>query len=417
MADRRADGGRPPALGAAVNDEFVRGWRVLAGCILGIAVGVVAMPAAALSIFMPGFQADFGWSRTAVSLGGSILVAVLVLTSPLIGWLSDRVAEVRIAIVSMIAMACAFLLFSRMQGDIRVFLFGFGAMALVSSGASTIPFARIISAHFVRSRGLALGFAMMGTGLSGIALPLFLVPFVAAHGWRPGFLVLAAINFAAIPLIWLLLRDARPVASREDKAVVVSGAGFGDAIRSRVFVVLALSFALISLAAAGIAIHFVSMLTDAGLSPARAGALASLTGAATIVARIGTGWLIDRIFAPLVATAMMALAALCLLGLGLFGAAAAPLGAIAYGLAIGSEIDLIAYLAARYFGLGAYGRIYGALYAAVLVGSALSPIGYGMVVDATGSYRNALLVASVLLLLSAFLLRTLPRFPSDAAAT
>ena len=137
--------------------------------------------------------------------------------------------------------------------------------------------------------------------------------------------------------------------------------------------------------------------------------------AATIVARIGTGWLIDRIFAPLVAAAMMALAALCLLALGMFGAAAAPLGAIAYGLAIGSEIDLIAYFAARYFGLRAYGRIYGALYAAVLVGSALSPIGYGMVVDATASYRNALLAGGFLLLLSAALLRTLPRFPSDPA--
>jgi MFS family permease len=413
MAHRQAHGGCPPARGAAVNEEFVHGWRVLAGCILGIAVGVVAMPAAALSIFMPGLQADFGWSRTVVSLGGSILVAVLVLTSPLIGWLSDRVAEVRIAIVSMIAMACAFLLFSRMQGDIHVFLFGFGAMALVASGASTIPFARIINAHFVRSRGLALGLAMMGTGLSGIALPLFLVPFVATHGWRPGFLVLAAIIFAAIPLIWLLLRDARPAASHEVEAPVASGMAFNEAVRSRTFIVLAMSFALISLAAAGIAIHFVSMLTDAGLTPARAGALASLTGAATIVARIGTGWLIDRIFAPLAAAAMMTLAALCLLGLGLFGAAAAPLGAIAYGLAIGSEIDLVAYLAARYFGLGAYGRIYGALYAAVLVGSALSPIGYGIVVDEAGSYANALFAASALLVLAALLLRTLPRFPDD----
>lgn len=417
MADRGADGGCPASWGAAVNDEFVRGWRVLAGCILGIAVGVVAMPAAALSIFMPGFQADFGWSRTAVSLGGSILVSVLVLTSPLIGWLADRVAEVRIAIVSMIAMACAFLLFSRMQGDIRVFLIGFGAMAMVSSGASTIPFARIISAHFVRSRGLALGLAMMGTGLSGIALPLFLVPFVAVHGWRPGFVVLAAIIAATIPVIWLLLRDVRPTESpaHDGEAAIISGLPFSEAMRSRVFLVLAASFALVSLAAAGIAIHFVSMLTDAGLTPARAGALASLTGAATIVARIGTGWLIDRIFAPLVAAAMMALAALCLLALGMFGAAAAPLGAIAYGLAIGSEIDLIAYFAARYFGLRAYGRIYGALYAAVLVGSALSPIGYGIVVDATGSYRNALLAGGSLLLLSAALLRTLPRFPSDQA--
>lgn len=399
--------------------EIVRDWRILAGCILGIAVGVVAMPSAALAIFMPGFQAEFGWSRTAVSLGGSILIAVLVFTSPLVGWLADRVAEARIAIVSLLAMACAFLLFSRMQGDIRVFLAGFGVMALVASGASTIPFARIISAHFVRSRGLALGLAMTGTGLSGIALPLLLVPFVAAHGWRSGFLVLAAIVLAAVPAIWLLLRGARPAAASargDGAAAATAGMPFARAARSRVFAVMAVAFALVSLAAAGIAIHFVAMLGDAGLSPALAGALASLAGAAVIVVRIGTGWLIDRVFAPLVAGAMMALAGVCLLTLGLFGAAAAPLGAIAYGLAIGSEIDLIAYLAARYFGLRAYGRIYGALYAAVLVGSALSPIGYGLAVDATGSYRAALIAAAALLTFAAALFCTLPRFPRHEAA-
>jgi MFS family permease len=393
-------------------DEIVRGWRILAGCILGIAVGVIALPSAALAIFMPGFQAEFGWSRTVVSLGGTVLVAALVLTSPLVGWLADRTSEARLAVASLLAMACAFLLFSRMQGDIRVFLIGFGAMALVSSGASTIPFARIISLHFSRSRGLALGLAMMGTGLTGILVPLMLVPFAAAHGWRSGFLVLAAVVIAATPIVALLLRGTSRVRRRSSKCdvTVLEGVPFAEAARSRNFAILALSFSLISLAAAGLAIHFVSLLADAGLSPARAGALASLTGLATIVARVGTGWLIDRLFAPWVAAAMMATAAACMLVLGMVGAAAAPLGAIAYGLAIGSEIDLIAYLAARYFGMRAYGRIYGALYAAVLVGSALSPIGYGVALDLTGNYQIALFFAAALLVLAAGLLATLPRF-------
>jgi len=392
--------------------ELAANWRILLGCILGIAVGVVAVPTAALAIFMPALQAEFGWSRAGISLAGSILVAALFVTSPLVGWIADRTSEARMIIASLCALAAALLLFSRIPGDIRLFLTGFGAMALVASGASTIPFARIVSAHFVAARGLALGLAMTGTGLSGILLPLFLVPYVAVSGWRAGFQVLGAIVLAAVPLIWLLLRKARGAKARHGPEIrpEIDGRGFSEAIRSREFALLAIAFALVSVAGAGVAVHFVALLGDAGLSPARAGALASLTGLAVIVARIATGWLIDRIFAPWVAAAMMLVAALCLLSLGVLGAAAAPLGAVAYGLAIGSEIDILAYLTARYFGMRAYGRIYGALYMALLAGAALSPLGYGLGVDLTGGYRLPLTVASALLAVAAALFLMLPRF-------
>lgn len=395
--------------------EFTTYWRILLGCILGIAVGVVAMPTAALAIFMPALQAEFGWSRAEISLAGSILVAALFVTSPLVGWIADRASETAMILVSLCALAIAFLLFSRMGGDIRFFLAGFGLMALAACGASTIPFARIISAHFVKARGLALGLAMTGTGLSGIVLSLVLVPFVAASGWRAGFLALAAIVLAACPLVWLLLRARR----REPFTVAIAaadatGRSLSEALRSREFALLALAFALVSIAGAGVAIHFVAMLSDAGLRPAQAGALASLTGLAIIVVRVATGWLIDHFFAPRVAAAMMLIAAIGLLAMALAGAATAPLGALAYGLAVGSEIDLLAYLTARYFGMRAYGRIYGALYMALLAGAALSPLLYGFGVDWTGSYQAPLTVAAALLAVSTALFLAMPGFPVAA---
>lgn len=402
-----------------MSGELAANWRILLGCILGIAVGVVALPTAALAIFMPVLETEFGWSRAAISLAGSILVAALFVTSPLVGWIADRTSEARMILVSLCVLAVAFLLFSRMPGDIRLFVSGFGVMALLASGASTIPFARIISRHFFEARGLALGLAMTGTGLSGIILPLFLVPYVAVSGWRAGFLVLAAIVLAAVPLVWLLLRTARRAsgAGGPEPASEASGRSLSQAVRSREFALLTLAFGLVSVAGAGIAVHFVAMLRDAGLSPVSAGALASLSGLAVIVVRIATGWLIDRIFAPWVAAAMMLIAALCLLSLGAVGAPAAPLGAIAYGLTIGSEIDILAYLIARYFGMRAYGRIYGALYMALLAGAALSPLGYGLGVDQTGSYRAPLTVAAALLVTSAILFLILPRFSGDHVRT
>lgn len=402
-----------------VKQELAAHWRVLLGCILGIAVGVVALPTAALAIFMPALEAEFGWSRATISMAGSILVAALFISSPFVGWISDRISEARMILASLCALGIAFLLFSFMPGDICLFLGGFGAMALIGSGASTIPFARIISAHFVAGRGLALGLAMTGTGLSGILLPLFLVPYVAISGWRTGFLILAAIVLFMVPFVWFFLRAARSgkPTDRQASAHEVSGKPFSNAVRTREFTLLGLAFALVSLAGAGVSVHFVALLGDAGLSPARAGAIASLTGLSVIVARIATGWLIDRIFAPWVAAAMMAIAAVCLLSLAAAGASAAVLGAIGYGLAVGSEIDILAYLTARYFGMRAYGRIYGVLYMALLAGAALSPLGYGFGVDLTGSYAAPLTIAAGLLALAAMLFLMLPRFSTPHLST
>jgi MFS family permease len=85
-------------------------------------------------------------------------------------------------------------------------------------------------------------------------------------------------------------------------------------------------------------------------------------------------------------------------------------GALAIGLSFGAEVDLVGYLTARYFGLRSYGRLYGVLYAVVIAGTALSPLGYGLIVDRTKSDSFGLIAASILLLTAAALFCTMRRF-------
>ena len=96
-----------------------------------------------------------------------------------------------------------------------------------------------------------------------------------------------------------------------------------------------------------------------------------------------------------------------------FGAPVAALGAIAYGLSVGAELDLIGYLTARYYGMKAYGRIYGILYATVLVGGAVSPVVYGLAVDLAHSYQPMLAAAAAILGGCAALFLALPAFPGS----
>ena len=154
------------------------------------------------------------------------------------------------------------------------------------------------------------------------------------------------------------------------------------------------------------------MLTDAGLPPQRAATLAGLVGISLIVGRVATGALIDRVFAPYVAAALFAIAALGCFALLWGGIALAPFAAIAIGLAMGAEVDLIGYLVARYFGLRAYGAIYGWQYSAFMIGLAVSPLLAGLVFDSTHSYRCAVLGAGILLSAAVLIVSRLGPFPT-----
>jgi hypothetical protein len=84
------------------------------------------------------------------------------------------------------------------------------------------------------------------------------------------------------------------------------------------------------------------------------------------------------------------------------------------GLSIGAEIDLLAYLATRYFGLQSFGLAYGLLFSAFLIGTATRPVVYGAGFDTTGSYVTALGNCAVLLVITALVFQLLPAYDRPA---
>lgn len=96
------------------------------------------------------------------------------------------------------------------------------------------------------------------------------------------------------------------------------------------------------------------------------------------------------------------------------GPVGAPVGAFCIGRCVGAELDVVGYLPARYFGLRSYGRVYGLIYATILVGTGLSPLAYSLAGDRPG-YGFGLTARAVLLFASALLLLALPRFKLSPA--
>jgi MFS family permease len=64
----------------------------------------------------------------------------------------------------------------------------------------------------------------------------------------------------------------------------------------------------------------------------------------------------------------------------------ARVGAFLVGLGVGAEVDIIAYLMSRYFGLRSLGTAFGFAFGAFVLASGLGPLIMGLAFDRTGSY-------------------------------
>jgi predicted MFS family arabinose efflux permease len=141
-------------------------------------------------------------------------------------------------------------------------------------------------------------------------------------------------------------------------------------------------------------------------------------GLATILGRLISGFLLDRVFAPHLAAAIFLIPLIGMTTLLLGGASltAGLAAAICFGFSLGAEVDIVGYLVSRYFGLHRYGEIYGYIFAIFTIGSGVGPYLMGLSFDKTHSYSAALgTFCGMLIVASATISRLGPyRFPAKA---
>ena len=393
-------------------NEFKRGWAVLLGAFIGSGVGLASMVYYSTGIWIRPWQEEFGWTRAEIGFQQSISVLVMMLLAPLVGRLIDRYGLRRVTALCLLGYGLFLAIFPFMSGTLLIlYALSFG-YAVFGVGTTGIAFTRAVNAFFIKNRGLALGICLTSTGVMAFAMPRFMTPYVAEHGWRAGFWVMFAIVMVSVPIVYLLLRDA-PEDEDGQPQQAQSGLTFSQAIRTVTFWKVASIFFLISTAILGLIPAFIPLLQDAGLSAKQAGQLGAALGLSVMVARLFIGFIIDRIFAPYVAAAAFSCVALGCLALGLGGIEYAMVAAIALGFAVGAEVDLIGYFTARYFGMAHYGAIYGLQYSIFIFGAAIGPVYTGYIWDVTGNYDLALVIAAALMVPVVAIALTLPRFAND----
>lgn len=131
----------------------------------------------------------------------------------------------------------------------------------------------------------------------------------------------------------------------------------------------------------------------------------SLFGGGLLLGRTGTGYLLDRFFAPYVAAMIFACAAVGIGLLQISDSASLAFGAAFFvGVGLGAEVDIMAFLVSRYFGLTAFGAIYGVIFAGFGLAGGLGTYVMGAAFDSSGSYELVLAVMCIATAIGAVLM-------------
>jgi len=401
------------------DDELRKNPQLIVSSAFGVACSSIVLPYYTMSALVTPVATEFGWARSDMLLSLTFSSIMGALSSPVVGVLIERFGARRVALPGLVGLAMGFAFASTVDGQLWLFYLAYAAIALLGAGTIPVTWSKAISANFNRRRGLALGLALSGTGVCGALVPSYTVWLTDQYGWRAAYLGLAALPLLiATPVVFAWFHpDRDPLTAAPDQAALdVSnewGYRLSEALRQYRYWALLLSIFAIYMAVSGLVPNLIPALTERNISRSDAAGVVGMFGVAIIVGRLAVGYLVDNFWAPAVTALTMCLpVAGALLLTGELTYLRAAMAVIMIGLAAGAELDLMAFLAAKYFGLQHYATIYGTLYAALALCQASSSWFFARINELTGSYDMALQVAAGLFAAGGLLVLTMGRYPT-----
>jgi MFS family permease len=387
--------------------EWRASWTVVMAATAGISLSAIS--SASLGVMMGPIEAEFGWSRTEISLGTSLVSLIAMTLATTMGLAIDRIGP-RIVGIAAAALMCAAVALMSLVGANVWQWWGLWCIAGLAAAAMPTVWLAPISGLFNSGRGLAMAVTLSGSGIATSLVPLIAHYLVTNHGWRSAYVGLGTLfGIVALPLILLFFRGPHEARSKlaaqiggdAPPAAALTGLTARQGFRTPAFYKLAFA-ALFSMSAG-------TALITAGA----AAGVASFLGISTISGRLLGGWLLDRINARIIAAVSTASAIGLPIALLLMPGSVPTAIAVVilYGLMGGVKVPAVAYLASKHFGQKAFGVLYGAINTMIALGVGASPLLANVVYDATKSYELVMWAAVPILATAALLYALIGGYP------
>jgi len=380
-----------------------------------------------IGVFLKPLTAEFGWERGAFSGAISMYMLLAGGLSIFAGRLSDKYGPRILITLSGLLTGIGFMLMSRVNSLWQAYLV-WGLLMGIGSACCAIPALSTIPRWFVQKTGMAVGITVAGIGLGAIIAPPLAQWLISLYGWQQAFVVLGIITLViTIPLAQLMKHSPQRIGLKpygEDKVIedkqspapVASSASFTQAIKTGRFWVFGLINLSFFLCVQAIIVHIVPYAGDIGIPEVAAASILSVIGGISILGRLFTGVVSDRVGGRLVLAACPILMTLSLIWL-LFAREiwGFYLFAVVFGFAYGGMVSLLTIVAAELFGHQFLGIILGSFLLFTTVGGALGVPLAGFIFDMTGNYSSALLICAIVGALAVVLGLVLLRYKEDSS--
>jgi MFS family permease len=411
---------------ATTRDEWRTHWPLVVSATAGMSLGSIAIYS--LGLFMAPLQQAFGWSRAEVSSGMLVLAATGTLFSPFAGAIVDQWGTRRLGVAGVVFTGLAIAGFALANQSLAVWWCLWALFSFANMAVSPVIWTAAVSGAFKIGRGFALATTLSGVAIAAIAGPGLSRWAIDNYGWRDAFVVLG-LGWGGVVFVpvALLFHDARAkrrrsvsieelkhnIAAEAVVSATLPGLTFRETVRQHVFWRLFISQVVFITLVTAILIHMIPILTGKGLSRTQAAYVLGAYGLASIVGKLGSGLILDRIHGPQVGAAMVAAMAIaCVVLLGNQSVLAATVAVATLGFTAGANLACGSYMTTRYVGLRAYGKAYGVITGSSSLAAGLGPWVGGLVYDHFHGYRVLLIGAIPLTIFCGLLIATLGRYPN-----
>ncbi len=361
------------------------------------------------AVFYVALLGEFGWKRGEAAIGYSLSWLLLLVFSPVAGWLYDRWGARLLVPAGGLLLGAALVLTGRVTALWQYYLV-FGVLGGAGIACIQMPAAAIVSRWFVRSRGAAMGVISAGASASAIVFYPLNTWLIAVFGWRTALALFGLIvALVTVPLAAFLYRDPPRTVEDQRGEVPVGPVAAGDwtlgmALRSVAFWAVFAMWAFGVIGYQIVTTHQVAHALAQGFGAVTLGWMFALGGACTVAGNLLGGSLSDHwgrewVFGLGSAIGIAGIG--CLGWLDGAGDRLLLLGYVVSGVGFGMRISLLAAIPTDLFAGRHLGVILGAAHGGGGLGGFIGPFLGGWLFDVTGSYQIAFVVAALAIAASA----------------